>query len=63
MSNQAVPVGWKSTLPHAPPVVGIGDFETRQEDWQQYNFRSWLMKDPDTTNKKRKNNKARSEST
>jgi exonuclease III len=63
MSTQAVPVGRKSMPPHTPPVVVISDIETRQEDRQEYNLRSWLMKDADSTNKKRKNNKARSEST
>jgi hypothetical protein len=63
MPTQAVPVGWKSTPPHAPPVVVIGDVETRQEDRQQYNLRIWLRKDADSTNKKRKNNEAGSEST
>jgi hypothetical protein len=51
--------GPKSTPPHASPVVAVGDIEIRQEDWQQYNLRSWLTKDADSTNKKGKDNKAR----
>jgi hypothetical protein len=63
MSTQAEPVGRKSVPPHTLPVVVIGDIETRQEDRQQYNLRSWLTKDADSINMKRKSNKARSEST
>jgi hypothetical protein len=43
MSTQAESAGPKSMPPHAPPVVAICDVETRQEDRQQYNLRSWLF--------------------
>jgi hypothetical protein len=62
-STQADSVSRRSVTSHTPPAVAIGDVGTRQEDRQQYNLRSWLTKDADSTNKKRKDNKARCEST
>jgi hypothetical protein len=62
MSTQAESAGPRSTPPHALPVAVIGDAETGQEGRQQYNLRSWLTKDADSTNKKGKNIKTRSES-
>jgi hypothetical protein len=62
MSTQAESAGPRSTPQHAPPVAVISDVKTGQEGRQQYNLRSWLMKDADSTNKKGKNIKAKSES-
>jgi hypothetical protein len=62
MSTQAESAGPRSTSLHAPPVAVIGDVKTGQEGRQQLNLRSWLTKDADSTKKKGKNIKARSES-
>jgi hypothetical protein len=62
MSTQAESASPRTTPPQAPPAAVSGDVESGQEGRQQYNFRRWVMKDADATNKKGKSIKARSES-